>query len=205
MSAAARRLDANAAELADVVESRGTTGKTPKSIISGCQEKLSDPTGRATSARRGTHTDRVKTGAQTMSGTKTKRRPKRYLELVQELPLRPLKSDEDLSRANAMIKTLISREELTPDEDDYLDVLGGLVQEYEDEHHPLPPISEADMLRCLLESRAVTHSVVSTETGIAESTLSSILAGRRSLNRKHIAALSRFFKVSPAVFISIDS
>ena len=126
------------------------------------------------------------------------------MELVQEFPLRPLKNDRQMTRANAMIRKLIDRETLTPEEEDYLDVLGDLVEAYEDEHHPLPPFSESDMLRYLIDEGEVAQATVSAATGIAESTLSNILAGRRALNSKHIAALSRFFKVSPAVFYSTD-
>jgi HTH-type transcriptional regulator / antitoxin HigA len=128
----------------------------------------------------------------------------RYLELIRAHPLRPIRDDNELRRAVAMIDSLIVRDDLAPEEDDYLAVLGDLVGDYEDQHHPLPPISDADMLRHLIESRAVTQAKVSAATGIAESTLSSILTGRRGLNRDHIAALARFFKVSPAVFIAVN-
>lgn len=37
---------------------------------------------------------------------------------------------------------------------------------------------------------------------IAESTISEILAGKRKLSRRHIAAFSMIFRVSPAVFFS---
>jgi HTH-type transcriptional regulator/antitoxin HigA len=38
--------------------------------------------------------------------------------------------------------------------------------------------------------------------GIAVSTISEILAGKRGLNRKHIEALARYFHIEPSVFIS---
>ena len=126
----------------------------------------------------------------------------RYQELIRRFPLRPIRTDEELRVAVAMIDSLIDQPELDADEEDYLGVLSTLVESYEDEHHPLPAISDADMLRHLIESREVTQARVSAGTGIAESTISEILAGRRGLNRNHIAALARYFKVSPAVFIS---
>jgi HTH-type transcriptional regulator/antitoxin HigA len=126
----------------------------------------------------------------------------RYLELIRRFPLRPIRTDEELRAAVAVIDSLIDREDLDPGEDDYLDVLGILVEAYEDEHHPLPAVSDAEMLRYLIEAKRVTQAKVSAETEIAESTISQILAGKRGLNRNHIAALARFFKVSPAIFIS---
>ena len=66
----------------------------------------------------------------------------------------------------------------------------------------MPPVSDADMLRHLIESRGTTQAEVAAEAGIAESTISEILAGKRGMNRRHIEALARHFKVNPAVFIS---
>jgi HTH-type transcriptional regulator / antitoxin HigA len=139
-----------------------------------------------------------------MPKTKTSPTNERYFELVREFPLRPITNDDGLIRANAVIHKLIDKEVLSDEEEDYLDVLGRLVEAYEDEHHPLPAISDVAMLRYLIEARDVTQTEVSVGTGIAESTLSSILVGRRILTRSHIEALARFFKVSPAVFMSVD-
>jgi HTH-type transcriptional regulator/antitoxin HigA len=125
-----------------------------------------------------------------------------YLELVRRLPLRPIRSEDELDRAIAMVNSLIDRDELALEEEDYLDVLGDLVEKYETEHHPMPPVSDAEMLRHLIEARGTTQARVAAETGIAESTISAILAGKRGLNRKHIEALARHFKVKPSVFIS---
>jgi HTH-type transcriptional regulator/antitoxin HigA len=125
----------------------------------------------------------------------------RYFELIKSFPLRPLRSDAELDRAIAVIDSLIDQEELSPDEDDYLDVLGDLVEKYETEHHPMPEVSDSDMLRHLIETRGTTQAKLSVEVGIALSTVSEILAGKRRLNRKHIEALARHFRVSPAVFL----
>ena len=125
-----------------------------------------------------------------------------YLELVRSFPLRPIRSERDLERAIAVINSLIDRNTRSPDEEDYLDVLGDLVEKYEHEHHPMPPVSYADMLRHLVEARDTTQAEVAAETGIAESTISEILTGKRGMNRRHIEVLARHFKVSPAVFIS---
>ncbi len=129
----------------------------------------------------------------------------RYLELVQLVPLRPIRTDCELDRAIAMIDKLLDQKERSQDEEDYLDVLSNLVEKYEDEHEPLPPVTGAAMLRFLIESQDTSQAKLSSDTGIAESTISEILAGKRELNRKHIEALSRHFHVNPAVFMSETS
>jgi HTH-type transcriptional regulator / antitoxin HigA len=125
----------------------------------------------------------------------------RYLELIRRFPLRPLRTDAELDRAITVIDDLIDRDDLEPEEEDYLEVLGDLVEKYEAEQHPMPPVSDADMLRHLIESRETTQARVAAETGIAESTISEILKGKRGLNRKHIETLARHFKVNPAILV----
>jgi HTH-type transcriptional regulator / antitoxin HigA len=126
----------------------------------------------------------------------------RYLELVRQFPLRPIRSEEDLARAIGVIDSLIDQDERDRDEEDYLDVLGDLAARYESEHHPRPPVADADLLGHLIEARGTTQAKVAEETGIAESTISSILSGKRGLNRRHIEILARYFKVKPGVFLS---
>jgi HTH-type transcriptional regulator / antitoxin HigA len=126
----------------------------------------------------------------------------RYFDLIRALPLRPIRTDSELDLAVAMIDSLIDREELDPDEQDYLDVLADQVEKYESEQHPLPAVSEADMLRHLIEARGITQLKLSTDTGIVESTISNILSGKRAMSRKHITAFASYFKVNPSVFIS---
>ena len=130
------------------------------------------------------------------------RQADRYLKLVSVFPLRPIRSDEELKRAIAVIDTLLGKGTLDADEQDYLDVLSDLVEKFESEEDPFPPVSEADMLRHLIGARDITQLKLATDTGIAGSTISSILSGKRGLTRDQIATLSQYFKVSPAVFIS---
>jgi HTH-type transcriptional regulator/antitoxin HigA len=125
----------------------------------------------------------------------------RYLELVRRFPLRPLRSDADLDAAVAVIDSLIDQDDLSPPEQDYLDVLSDLVEAYEDEHVPIDPVSDAEMLRFLIESKGVTQAQAAAEAGIAESTISEVLSGKRKLNRGQIGKLARYFHVEPGAFV----
>jgi len=123
-----------------------------------------------------------------------------YLELVVQFPLRPIRSDEELAEAVRMVDSLLDRRNLSSEEEDYLEVLGDLIERYEGEAHPMAPVSDAEMLRHLIEAKEVSQTEISTATGIADSTISEILKGKRSLNRGHIGKLARYFNVSPGVF-----
>jgi HTH-type transcriptional regulator / antitoxin HigA len=134
----------------------------------------------------------------------TANRPKkaadRYFDLVLRFPLRPIRSDAELDAAVRMVDSLLERRDLGPEEEDYLDVLGDLVERYEGEAHPLAPVSDAAMLRHLIEAKGVTQTEVSKATHIADSTISEVLGGKRSLNRSHIGKLTQYFGVSADVF-----
>jgi len=99
-----------------------------------------------------------------------------------------------------MIDSLLDLSHLDPLEQDYLEVLSDLVERYESQEYPIPPVSDAEMLRHLVEARGATQAQVAREAGIVESTLSAVLSGKRKLSRSHIGKLSRYFSVSPAVF-----
>jgi HTH-type transcriptional regulator / antitoxin HigA len=124
-----------------------------------------------------------------------------YLALIRELPLRPIRSETDLDRAITMVDALGDRETLDPGEHDYLLVLSGLIEKYEDERYPTSAVSGVSMLRYLIESKGVSRAKVAAEAGIAESTLSEILAGKRKLGIRHVTILAQYFKVDPGLFI----
>ena len=78
--------------------------------------------------------------------------------------------------------------------------MSDLVHRYESEHDPIAPVADAEMVRFLLESNDMTQAELAQRSKIAVSTISEILAEKRKLSRRHIAALSRVFRVSPAIF-----
>lgn len=128
------------------------------------------------------------------------RHENRYLELVRRFPLRPLRTDADLDAAVAVIDELIDRADLAAPEQDYLDVLSDLVEAYEDATIPMAPVGEVELLRFLIESKGVTQAQVAGGAGLAVSTVSELLSGKRKLNRGQIGKLARYFKVSPGAF-----
>jgi HTH-type transcriptional regulator/antitoxin HigA len=125
-----------------------------------------------------------------------------YLALAATFPIRPIRSEADLDQAIAVIDKLLSRRKpLDLQEKDYLESLSHEVERYEEEAHPMPAVSDAGMLRHLIEAKDVKLSEAAEAADIAVSTLSSILSGKRKLNRSHIEKLAPYFGVEPAVFL----
>lgn len=125
----------------------------------------------------------------------------RYLKLIQELPLRPLRSEVDLEDAITMIDSLIDCGTLAPEQNDYLAVLSRLVEDYEDEHDPLPELSGIETLRFLIDENGLSQARLSKDTGVPQTTLSEILTGKRGISPKVRAALAERFKCDPSLFI----
>jgi HTH-type transcriptional regulator / antitoxin HigA len=138
--------------------------------------------------------------ARRTENTQTGRERDPYLDLVLKFPLRPLRTDKDLDGAIKMIDSLIIRGDLDVGEQDYLDILTDIVEKYEADVHTMPSVSDAAMLRHLIEARGVTQAKLAADVKISMSTISEVLNGKRRLNRNHIAALCKFFGVSAAVF-----
>jgi len=126
----------------------------------------------------------------------------RYLDLIRRFPLRPLRTKADLDAAVAVIDELIDLAGLTAPEQDYLDVLSDLVETYETEMIPMRPVGDAELLRFLIEHKSVSQAEAASGAGIAESTISEVLGGKRKLNRGQITKLARYFGIDPGAFLA---
>jgi HTH-type transcriptional regulator / antitoxin HigA len=123
-----------------------------------------------------------------------------YLQLVRRVPLRPIRSDDELDRAIEMVDELIDHDKRGADERDYLDVLSDLIERYETDAHLISAAPDAEVLAHLIGAKGVSQADVAREVGVAESTISEVLAGKRKLNRTHIGRLAQYFNVGPTAF-----
>ncbi len=77
--------------------------------------------------------------------------------------------------------------------------MSDLVASYEDEHYPITPASDADMLHHLMDAKGVNQAQLSREAGIAKSTVSEVLAGKKGFTRKIIRKLADYFSADVSV------
>ena len=122
-----------------------------------------------------------------------------YLSLLTKYPPRPLKSDRDLEEAQQVIDSLLDKPELSQDESDYLNVLGNLVYEYEENQISIPDLYGVDLLKELLSEFELKQKDL-VPIFKTESIVSEVLNNRRQLTARHIQELAYFFNISPAVF-----
>jgi HTH-type transcriptional regulator/antitoxin HigA len=122
-----------------------------------------------------------------------------YLELVLVFPLSSIRSEEHLDEAQKVMDRLLTKGDLDDGEETYLDALSDLVAVYEDRHHTIEPASDADMLRHLLEAKGISQGQLAHQAGIAKSTISEVLAGKKPFSRQMIRKLADYFKVDVSV------
>jgi HTH-type transcriptional regulator / antitoxin HigA len=124
-----------------------------------------------------------------------------YFALVQRFPLTSIRSESELRVAQKVVDEILKMEQRpTRGTIEYLDALSDLIMAYENTHHVIPAPSDADLLRHLIEARGITQTELHEATGIAMSTISEVLSGRRRFSKEIIARLSAYFKVDKGLF-----
>ncbi|HBI41339.1 MAG TPA: hypothetical protein DDY78_00585 [Planctomycetales bacterium] len=126
--------------------------------------------------------------------------PDTYFELVRQFPLTHVRDDDHLGIAQEKMDQLLQHD-LDEGAREYLDALTDLVETYEDHHYPIPDASEADVLRELMRSNELSQAKLAKKAAIAQSTLSAILNGGRSLTKNQVVRLAKVFNVSPGAFL----
>ena len=126
-----------------------------------------------------------------------------YMELLKTFPPRPITAEEELIATQKAIDSLLDKGELTPDERDYLHVLGMLVYEYEQTLEPIPDIYGVELLKALIEEFELRQKDL-VPIFKTESIVSDILRKKRQLTTEHIQKLAKFFCVSPAAFFPLN-
>lgn len=79
--------------------------------------------------------------------------------------------------------------------------MADLVEAYDEENRPIPPVTGADALRYLMEERSLSQSDLP-EVG-AQSVVSEVLSGKRQINVRQARALSERFLIPASIFLSL--
>ena len=123
--------------------------------------------------------------------------PEKYaLEVSSPTPITSQRQHEEYL---SVLDKLAGKENPTPEEEKYAQVLMTLIEAYEEEHDRIPDASPVEVLRALMEANNLRQKDLAPIFG-SESIVSEVLHKKRELNKNHIEKLSRRFHVSPAVF-----
>ena len=127
--------------------------------------------------------------------------PKNYPELVALHLPRPIHDKVSHDNAVEIVHALVGFK-LNRDQEDYLELMGKLIEDYESETIPEPaPVKGVESLKYLLESNNLSGDDLGGILGVDRSIAYRILKGTRQLTAEHIKKLAARFAVSADLFL----
>jgi len=129
--------------------------------------------------------------------------PTHYFDLVQLVPLRPIKSIAAHTQAVRMLSRLGQLERMNRDQSEYFEVLADLVEQFERRRWPIDTttVSVPEILQSFLADHGMTASDLGRLLG--DRTLGhKVLTGKRNLTTAQIRTLADHFSVSTDLFIA---
>ncbi len=124
-----------------------------------------------------------------------------YQSLLVDYTPRPIRTETAYKRALRQVERLM-KPRLGRAEAEIVEMLATLIEQYESKRYPTPKCPPGEMLAFLVEERGITRAMLARETGIKRSSITDIIAGRRSVSTANVAKLSEYFGVSADLFIA---
>jgi HTH-type transcriptional regulator/antitoxin HigA len=125
-----------------------------------------------------------------------------YPALLQEAQPEIIRDERAHQRALDWISRLMTKARRSSAEDKLLELLSKLANDYEETVYPTPEISPRDALAHLLENCGKSPAELARTVGVARSTISEVLRGKRSISVEVAFRLGEYFHVEPSLFLS---
>ncbi len=123
-----------------------------------------------------------------------------YARLIAAAVPIPPHTEAENERLTAMLSDLDERENLTPEEDAFAELLAIVIGDFEEKRYALPAVAPQDALRALMEDRGLRHKDVAEVVGNKGLT-TEILNGRRKISAALAKRLAVHFHVPIELFI----
>jgi HTH-type transcriptional regulator/antitoxin HigA len=125
--------------------------------------------------------------------------PQEYAQLVARALPHVIHTEEENERYISELEALTDREDLSPSEQELMELLTLLIEDFEKKHYQLKPATPVEILEHLMEANDLKQVDLLDVFG-SPSIVSEILKGKRELSKTHIQKLSQRFHVSPELF-----
>jgi HTH-type transcriptional regulator / antitoxin HigA len=113
-----------------------------------------------------------------------------------------IRTEKEYDRVVKAMNALVDkRDDITPEEDQLLDLLCLLVEQYDNEHYDFAPPPPHEMLKHLMEARDIQQKDIVHLFGNSSGRASEAINGVRAISKNQAKALAEFFKVSAELFI----
>jgi len=127
--------------------------------------------------------------------------PRDYAGLCRMLTPRRIHDKADFENVTEITDAMAGHK-LTPDQDDYFDLLCRLIEDYEKEQGlPAPKAGSLDALRHLLDAHDMSAADLARLLGVHRTLGAMILRGDRQLTLGHVGKLAKHFCVSADLFL----
>ena len=123
-----------------------------------------------------------------------------YSELLSKHQPCIIKSEEENEKVLAVVEELLSRPNLTPEEDAVLELLVRLIEDFEAKHYQLNASTPHSRLLHLMEARSLETADLVEILGARELT-AEVVNGEVEISKKQAKVLGEFFQVDPILFL----
>ncbi|GAB4555217.1 MAG: hypothetical protein Tsb0014_47850 [Pleurocapsa sp.] len=114
------------------------------------------------------------------------------MNLINSFPPRPINNKAELIATQNKINSILDKQNLTQDDKDYLQVLGMLVYEYEENNEIIPDIKGIELLQALSEELGISDRNL-LNIFKEESVILDILQGKKQLTTEQEQELIKYF------------
>jgi len=123
-----------------------------------------------------------------------------YSQLLSQHQPRIIKTEQENEKFLETVEALLSRSDLTPEEDALLELLVKLIEDFEDKHYQLNVSTPRSRLLHLMEARSLEQADLVEILGSSE-IVAKIINGELEITKEQAEALGKFFHVDVSLFI----
>src|SRR5450432_4652650 len=127
--------------------------------------------------------------------------PKDYTGLCRMLTPRPIHDKVDFENVSEITDAMAGHK-LTPDQEDYFDLLCRLIEDYDKEHVNAPKATTLNALQHLLDANDMSAADLARLLDVHRTLGGMILRGERQLTLAHVRTLAKHFSVSADLFLA---
>ncbi|MEG3967542.1 transcriptional regulator [Microcoleus sp. T2B6] len=124
----------------------------------------------------------------------------KYSSLLSQYQPRIIKNEDENEIFLEIVESLLSRENLTPEEDTLLELLVKLIEDFEENHYQLNASTPQSRLIHLMEARSLDPADLIEIIGTIEM-VTQLINGQLEITKKQAEALGKFFHVNPGLFL----
>ena len=128
---------------------------------------------------------------------------KSYTELLVRYQPKPIATEAENERAIALAQELEHRSPRTAEEEVFLELLLVLIEKFEEENYPIPPVNSSSMVQHLMDARDLEESDLIPILGSATA-VSEILMNERPIKHDEARKLADFLRVEMDLFLESE-